>query len=84
LTPQNGRVIFWFSNKKTVLLSSQWITFGGVNRLSLNWRPTTKYPVVTVTFKNDAVATYYSKDGQLCQIKIVNAAADIKSVTARP
>lgn len=83
---QNGRVVFWYSKKlgNTPLLSSQWQIYGGVQRLSLSFKPTTTYPVVTVTFLNDDVATYYSPDGKLCEVKITNAAADVKSVTARP
>ena len=83
LTPKEwGKGQNWHSNKlRRYILYTE--LKGDTNELILNWAPTNRFPVVTVAFKNKAMATYYSKDGEVCDVTIHTPAADVESVTAR-
>jgi hypothetical protein len=83
LTRRDGGIDYWNSSiLKKDLFSARWNR--GVKTLYMEWNPTTTYPVVTVEFYNGALATYYSTDGEVCDVAIHNPAAYVKIVTARP
>jgi hypothetical protein len=71
----------WYSQKLKMNLFFSEMS-DGVHKLFLNWTPTTVYSSVRVIFTNGALAVYYSTDGQMCDVTINDAAADVQTVTA--